>query len=292
MLYRSHFHALEVQLELQRANISFQITSGTRFFEQAHIKDICTVLRICANAGDELAFTRLLEMFPKVGTKTAQKIWQKLGRNFQATNALTHLELQSSLPKAAQPEWDRVKDIFLAYEIESLNEDPGEIVHKFLHAFYHDYMVEAFDNWRSREEDVDALIDYCSKFETVDSILSEMALQTNLDNDGVQNSAVNLGEQIRLSTIHQAKGLEWKAVFLLWLSDGMFPSSKSTLEIGGEAEERRLFYVATTRAKNQLFMCVPQLRRKRDGGVIFYDPSRFIQELPMNLVDMNSVLFK
>ncbi len=292
VLYRSHFHALEMQLELQRAGLDFQVTSGTRFFEQAHIKDICSVLRICANPGDELAFTRLIEMFPKVGAKTAQKIWNKLGRNFQATNALTHIELQSALPKAAQPEWDRVKDIFLAYESEGLNEDPGDIVYRFLHAFYHEYMVEAFDNWKTREEDIDGLIDYCSKFETVESMLSEMALQTNLDTDGVQNNAVNLGDQIRLSTIHQAKGLEWKAVFMLWLSDGMFPSTKSTLEIGGEAEERRLFYVATTRAEHNLFMCVPQVRRKRDGGIIFYDPSRFVQELPIELVDMQSVFMK
>ena len=139
--------------------------------------------------------------------------------------------------------------------------------------------------------DIDGLVDYCAKFDTVEAMLSEMALQTNLDADGVQNAEVNLGEQIRLSTIHQAKGLEWKAVFLLWLSDGMFPSAKSTNEIGGEEEERRLFYVATTRAEDKLFLCVPQVRRKRDGGVIFYDPSRFVQELPLNLLDMQTGFF-
>lgn len=288
ILYRAHYHALEMQLELQRAGFDFQVTSGMRFFEQAHIKDICTVLRLCVNPGDELAFTRLLELLPKVGPKTAIKIWNNLGRHFQATQEMAHLELQSSLPKAAQPYWDQIKPVFMAYGAECLSEDPGEIVHRFSKEFYHEYMVEGFDNWKARQEDVDGLVDYCSKFETVESMLSEMALQTNLDNDGVHNKEVNLGDQIRLSTIHQAKGLEWKAVFILWLSDGMFPSAKSTAEIGGEEEERRLFYVATTRAEDQLYLCVPQVRRKRDGGVIFYDPSRFVQELPLHLLDMQS----
>lgn len=291
VLYRAHYHALEMQLELQRAGLNFQVTSGMRFFEQAHIKDICTLLRLCVNPGDELAFTRLLELLPKVGPKTSRKIWNNLGRHFQVTQEMAHLELQSSLPKAAQPEWDKIKPVFMAYGEERLEDDPGELVYRFTKSFYHEYMLEAFDNWKSRQEDIDGLVDYCSKFDTVEAMLSEMALQTNLDADGLQNSEVNLGDQIRLSTIHQAKGLEWKSVFLLWLSDGMFPSAKSTAEIGGEEEERRLFYVATTRAEDRLFLCVPQVRRKRDGGVIFYDPSRFVQELPLNLVEMQTGFF-
>ena len=95
---------------------------------------------------------------------------------------------------------------------------------------------------------------------------------------------------LKLSTVHQAKGLEWRVVFLIWLADGMFPSSRSINE-GGEGEERRLFYVATTRARDQLYLCAPQLRRTRDGGVMLCQPSRFIEEVPSDLLEREDLGF-
>jgi DNA helicase-2/ATP-dependent DNA helicase PcrA len=99
-------------------------------------------------------------------------------------------------------------------------------------------------------------------------------------------------ESLRLSTVHQAKGLEWPAVIIIWATEGMFPSGRSLKESNaGEAEERRLFYVAVTRAKDDLLMCVPELRRTRDGGVAYFSPSRFIKELSPELVDETVVGF-
>ena len=107
---------------------------------------------------------------------------------------------------------------------------------------------------------------------------------TNLDAE----SRVDEDEEedaIRLSTIHQAKGLEWPVVIVLWMVDGMFPSLRSMEENEeGEAEERRLFYVAVTRAKDELCLCAPEVRRTRDGGIIYYSPSRFLEELPIGLL--------
>ncbi|MDP6849270.1 MAG: 3'-5' exonuclease, partial [Kiritimatiellia bacterium] len=88
-----------------------------------------------------------------------------------------------------------------------------------------------------------------------------------------------------LSTVHQAKGLEWAAVVVLWVTDGMFPSSRAINESeGGESEERRLFYVAVTRAKDELCLCVPEMRRMRDGGIYYCEPSRYVEELDPGLI--------
>ncbi len=284
VLYRSHFHAMELQMELARAQMPYVVTSGVRFFEQAHVKDVCTVLRLLVNPSDELAFTRLVEMFPKVGKKTSHKIFRKLGGRINLQRPETHEELIAALPAAARDEWGKIKDVFLAYREENLSNDPGEIIFRFNKAFYKEYMVENFDNHKFRQEDLDGLIDFTVKFESTEAFLSEIALLTNLDADsGKAPSEEEDRDSIRLSTVHQAKGLEWKAVFVLFVNEDMFPSKKS-IEESGDAEERRLFYVAVTRAEDELFICSPMVRRQRDGGMIFLDPSRFIAEIPEDLL--------
>jgi DNA helicase-2/ATP-dependent DNA helicase PcrA len=289
VLYRSHFHAMELQMALTHARFPYQVTSGMRFFEQAHIKDACTVLRLLENPQDELAFKRLLEMFPKLGPKTADKIWKKLGSRFEARKPEAHLQLLSALPAAAVPVWREIQPVFLAYEKENLSEDPGEIVYRFNKAFYGEYLIETFDNAKHRQEDLDSLIDFTARFETCSAFLSEMALLTNLDAEADTAPAGQDG--IRLSTVHQAKGLEWKVVFVIWLNEGLFPSAKSVEQVGGESEERRLFYVAITRAEDRLFLCSPEVRRKHDGGCIFYEPSQFIREIPPQLLKQDGGFF-
>ncbi len=284
VLYRSHFHAMELQMELAREQMPYIVTSGVRFFEQAHIKDVCTVLKLLVNPSDELAFTRLVQLFPKVGAKTAQKIFRKFNGRINLQHPETHDDLIKALPATARDEWSKIKDIFLAYKEENLSTDPGEIIFRFNKAFYKEYMVENFDNHKFRQEDLDGLIDFTVKFETTEAFLSEIALLTNLDAESGNAPTEEIDtESIRLSTVHQAKGLEWKAVFILFVNEEMFPSRKS-VEENGDAEERRLFYVAITRAEDRLFICAPMVRRQRDGGMIFLDPSRFIAEIPEELL--------
>lgn len=291
VLYRAHFHAMELQMELARAQMPYIVTSGVRFFEQAHIKDVCTVLKLLVNPSDELAFTRLVEMLPKVGKKTSLKIFRKLGSRINLQRPETHEELISSLPKAAREGWESIKPVFLAYREDNLQNDPGEVIFRFNKAFYTEYMVENFDNHKFRQEDLDGLIDFTVKFESTEAFLSEIALLSNLDNDGSKApSEEENRDSLRLSTIHQAKGLEWKAVFVLFLNEDMFPSKKA-IEETGDSEERRLFYVAVTRAEDQLFLCSPMVRRQRDGGMIFLDPSRFIAEIPEDLLQSDGGFF-
>ena len=280
VLYRSHFHAMELQMELAREQVPYVVTSGVRFFEQAHIKDCCSVLRLIANPADGLAFSRLVELFPKVGAKTAQKIFAKLGGRANVLHGETLEQLGSLLPAAAQESWQAIKPIFVAYREEKLEEDPGEVIFRFNKAFYGAYMAETFENHRFRGEDVEGLIDFTVKFESVENFLAEVALLTNLDTDAAAKAEQTADEHIlRLSTVHQAKGLEWKAVFVLFVNEEMFPSKK-TVEEQGDSEERRLFYVAVTRAEDHLYLCAPMVRRQRDGGIQFLDPSRFIEEIP------------
>lgn len=291
VLYRSHFHAMELQMELARAQMPYIVTSGVRFFEQAHVKDVCTVLKLLVNPSDELAFTRLVEMFPKVGKKTSLKIFRKLGGRINLQRPEIHDELIASLPAAARDEWEKVKSIFLAYRDENLQDDPGEIIHRFNKAFYKEYMVENFDNHKFRQEDLDGLIDFTVKFDSTESFLSEIALLTNLDAEGGSAPSDEAADDsLRLSTVHQAKGLEWKAVFVLFVNEDMFPSKKA-VEESGDAEERRLFYVAVTRAEDELFLCCPMVRRQRDGGMIFLDPSRFLEEIPDDLLQQDGGVF-
>lgn len=283
VLYRSHFHAMELQMELARAQLQYTIVSGVRFFEQAHIKDVCAPLRLAANPVDKLAFARWMEMLPKVGPKRVQSLWDKLGSHFNLRDAAKRTILHQALPAEAQPIWKTTEDALFptgASDSGALLDRPDELIHRFVSAFYEEFAEDTFDNVRIRMDDIDELENYSSKYSTTADFLSELALQTNLDSAPQTKSSVATADAIRLTTVHQAKGLEWRAVFVLWMVEGMFPSMRSTEEAGSDAEERRLFYVAVTRAKDYLWMCVPKMRKVgRDGGIQICMPSRFIDEI-------------
>ncbi|NLG34012.1 MAG: ATP-dependent helicase [Lentisphaerae bacterium] len=285
VLYRSHFHAMELQLELTRAKLDYVLTSGVRFFEQAHIKDVCTLPRLVVNPADSLAFARLMELFPKVGPKKAQSIWEALGGHVNLRDSAKRDQIAERLPKEARPLWDAIRSALFppGEEKHPVLDRPDELVFRFKEAFYEEYAENTFDNARSRLEDIDELMAFSGRYKDTADFLNEMALLTNLDARQDRNAGL-AADAIRLTTIHQAKGLEWKAVFVLWLVDGMFPAMRSLEEAGSESEERRLFYVAVTRARDYLWLCVPRMRKARDGGVMMCMPSRFIDEIDPNLL--------
>ncbi len=291
ILYRAHFHAMEVQLELTRAGIPYVITSGMRFFEQAHIKDVCCVLRLVHNPFDELALCRLLELLPKVGPRTALKVWNRIDRRCQILDPICRAVIAGALPAAAQAGWEKISALFDRVVEDSLVEDFGEIMHAYVQAFYDQYAVDTFDDYDRRLDDIRELILFTAKFEAIDEFLSEVALMSNVEAEEQTDQSED-EDGVRMSTIHQAKGLEYPVVIGLWMVDGMFPSSRSLNEEGeGESEERRLFYVMVTRAKDELYLCYPEVRRTRDGGVIVNEPSRFLTELPGELLRKRNVGF-
>ena len=289
ILYRAHYHAMELQMVLSHECMEYSITSGIRFFEQAHIKDVCCLLRIIVNPHDQMAFVRLLELLPGVGPRTTEKIWRKLGDRFDITDAGQRKLMRAGLPKKAQPAWAPVEGVLTGYLDDHLAEDGGEVIDRFMKAFYERYLADTYELHERRVDDLRELILFTTKFETIRDFLSDVALATNLDAeaDGAPDA-----DTLRLSTVHQAKGLEWPVVIVLWLTEGMFPSARSVTESEGEdSEERRLFYVAVTRARDELVLCVPEVRRARDGGVNYHSPSRFIDEIPTGLLEDEHVGF-
>jgi len=288
VLYRSHFHALELQLELTRAQVPYILTSGVRFFEQAHIKDVCTLPRLAVNPADSLAFSRLMELFPQVGPKKAQSLWNAMGGHLNLRDAAKRAKITELLPKEAKPLWEEIiETVFPDTEEDgSVLDRPDELVFRFSEAFYKSFAEDTFENAKRRIEDVDEMMNFSSKYKNTTDFLSEMALLTNMDAEQNRDAGAP-AEAIRLTTIHQAKGLEWKAVFVLWLVDGMFPAQRSLEEAASESEERRLFYVAVTRAKDYLWLCVPRMRKAREGGMLMCPPSRFIEEIDTDLLQMD-----
>ena len=325
VLYRSHFHAFDLQLELTRRNIPFSITSGIRFFEQAHIKDLTAYLRLVCNPTDELAFKRIVQLMPGIGGGAAAKLWdvfsshreaQERGRparNDQETDersepaAATDLKsqiLQSQIPAPAAPiatalqkcaakvpkkaatAWAQFTPTIAQLEADPVRHQPAAMIQLVLEAGYEDYLQETYPNFRARLEDLEQLAAFALQFTGPEDFLAQLALLTNIEADD-EAAKRNDQEQVRLSSIHQAKGLEFDVVFIIMLCDGLFPSARSLETIDGQEEERRLFYVAVTRARNELYLSFPLVRMTPGsyGGDAMQQPSRFLGEIPHDLLD-------
>lgn len=287
VLYRAHYHSMEMQMEFVRRDIPFDIRSGIRFFEQAHIKDVTSYMRILVNPRDELAWRRLLIMYPKVGKATFNKIWQYLKKEENPLKAVLKDEFIKAMSKSVKAGLEECRrTIMLLLEIPSTERIPEKVIDVLLNrGGYRVYLQDNYSDASSREEDLIQLGNFSAQFLQMEDFLNELALLTNMAKEE------NIGEEddedrVALSTIHQAKGLEWSYVFLIWCADGMIPLQRALKEHDGEEEERRLFYVAVTRAKDQLYLCYPALDYTRSSGILNLAPSRFIREIaPLSKYD-------
>ncbi|PTX91276.1 DNA helicase UvrD [Opitutus sp. ER46] len=283
ILYRAHFQALDIQLELARLQIPYQITSGVRFFEQAHIRDLVALLRFVYNPSDVAAWNRIAILLPKVGDKNAQKLHSAaldharlLQQNF--VDALSSDDVASRVPKDAREEWPKfVASLQQVSEIMRTMR-PHNAVETAIDGWYGDYLRGAFSNYASRLDDLKSLIGFASRYEDMQELLAQIML---LNSETSDRSADPNADALRLTTVHQAKGLEYAAVFLIGLAEGMFPLRRA-IEANDVEEERRLFYVAVTRARDELYLCFPKLNTK-GGPSMLLSPSRFLQELPPDL---------
>lgn len=279
VLYRAHYHSMELQMEMTRRGIPFEIRSGIRFFEQAHVKDVTAFMRIVINPLDEPAWKRVLGLYDRIGKKTAEKIWRFVsagGGGFQAVFSEAFLK---SAPKNARPGLLACQSVVKDLVDASDGMSPAEMIAAILDKGYRSILRERYPDADSREQDLAQLASFSAKFLSLEDFLSELALMTNMAEEDDSYHLDRRDGKVVLSTIHQAKGMEWSVVFLISCSDGMIPLARALKDPGGEEEERRLFYVASTRAKDQLYLCYTLLSPNRgingcDGG-----PSRFIQEL-------------
>jgi len=287
VLYRSHFHALELQLELTRRNIPFSITSGIRFFEQAHVKDVCAYLKFVSNPEDELGFKRIVKLMPGVGGKSADKLWSNFLQYRAATPSVPLANslqgISPGVPKKAAVCWAQFLATLSQLETAPVAGNPSKMISLVLEASYEEYLQEEYPNYRQRLEDLEQLAQFALRFPTVEEFLTQLALYSNVDED---SASARDDEQVRLSTIHQAKGLEFDVVFSIMLCDGMFPSSRSMETTEGEEEERRLFYVTVTRARNELYLTYPLIRMIHGSmNDAMQQPSRFLTEINPSLLD-------
>ena len=288
VLYRSHFQSIDIQMTLARMKVPYRITSGIGVFEQIHVKDVLAYLRLLVNPTDELSFLRLVQLFPGVGEKSAKVYWEKLGRRFDGNSKECREALYGLLGAKAKPIWPPLAKAFECAK-EHIEEDAvGEVIEDFCDFFYEDYLRKEWEE-QDAEDRLDDLKELAAQIAGneggLEAFLADVALMTNLD---VRRNDSEL-DRVTLSTVHQAKGMEWPVVIVPWLSEGMFPSAKASEE-GRMDEERRLFYVVVTRAKDQLYLFTPQARKTTDGGVFPVEPSVFVKEIPSDLVIMKRVM--
>ncbi len=291
VLYRSHFHAMELQFELTRRNIPFSITSGLRFFEQAHIKDVAAFLKFAANPADEISFKRMVRLLPGVGGKGADKLWNLFRTHHSqlpegAPNPLASA-LQSCNPSVAKKTtvaWAQFSSTIAQLEGPTVRGKAAEMIRVTLEGLYEDYLQETFANASQRLEEIIQLTHFSQQFTALDEFLTQLALLSNVEAE--EQNATRDDEQIKLSSIHQAKGLEYTVVFVIMLCDGLFPSHRSIDRPASLEEERRLFYVAVTRAKKELYLTYPLIRMTRGmTNDAMQQPSRFLEEIPASLLD-------
>ncbi len=279
ILYRAHYQSMDIQMELSRQNIDYQITSGVRFFEQAHIKDIVAQIRFVSNPSDLSAFKRFACLLPKIGPKTAEKLHEHCHRHAEANelnfcNALQAESIQKKVPKDALEEWQSLTDTLVELSALLEKESPEAIVNAAVEGWYSQYIREIYPNWTEREEDLVSLVAFAARFDTLEELLAQLVLLASEISDRSEKEA---GQCLRLTTVHQAKGLEFPIVFIIGLADGLFPL-KRTIDEGDLEEARRLFYVASTRAQKELYLCYPMLN-SQGNTMLRLNPSRFVQEI-------------
>jgi len=291
VLYRAHYHSMELQMELTRAGIPFSITSGLRFFEQAHVKDVAAFLKFVVNPRDEVAFKRMARLFQGVGERSAAQLWAAVEKALPGGASSAPASFYSLLmpakalkiPAKAQKEWKQLAHTLEEIAPGGIPLPPAEMLSSVIEAIYDDYLKAKFPNYEARREDLNTLANYARQYREPAEFLDQLALMTGLDKEETETD----GEQgaVTLSSVHQAKGLEWRVVFVIWMSDGMFPTARSLEDDDAIEEERRLFYVAVTRAEDELYLTYPLLRLNAGYGEMIQRPSRFLTEIPKDRLE-------
>jgi len=280
VLYRAHYQALELQIELTRRGIPYEIRSGTRFFEQRHVKDVLAFLRIVVNPKDELSFKRALKLFPRIGEKSAAAVWEAIGSRPDPLEAFRNLDARGlPLGRGGEAALRPFRSLLARLDAPPLSAKPSEAIRTVVEDVYRDFARAHFPNGNARLDDLEQFAQFAQGYDSLRTFLEEVTLFNELSGEDVVPGDPD-DDRVILSSVHQAKGLEWSRVIVMSLSEGRFPSYRAAATPEGLEEERRLFYVAVTRAKNEVALVYPMLARDRYGVDVILEPSRFIAELP------------
>ncbi len=268
VLFRSGFHSYKLEIELNGASIDFEKRGGLKLTEAAHMKDFISFLRLLVNHRDNLSWNRILLQLKKVGPKTAQKITSQLGQSADPFRELAKVKAGKSWKDGLE----RLVELFTKLQ----NESSPPVLFELILAYYQPLFERLYrDDFPKRQKDLDQLKGIISSYDDIQSFVDDTTLDPpeNTSNDSGTNE-----KRLILSTIHSAKGLEWDAVFVIGLADGRFPHSAA---VPGEQmeEERRLLYVAATRAKKYLYLTYPRELMTADRQFHRVGMSPFLAEI-------------
>lgn len=281
VLFRASFHSQALELELNKRNIPYEYRGGVRFFERAHVKDVLGFLRVFVNPRDTVAWSRVLSMQVGIGPAAAGKIVEMIFNFNLAGPVLDEYfldQIAQSLPARARVGWNDFCLVYRRLQRDGETQSAGDLIRAVLDSKYRDYLESEYPDYRERLDDLEQLANLADREDDLGKFLAESVLQEQFAKPG----ATDDDEKMVLSTIHQAKGLEWEAVFILNVAAGQFPNERATQEDNGIEEERRLFYVAVTRAKKYLYLSYPLT-----GNMHSYlqGPSQFLSEVDADLLE-------
>lgn len=287
VLFRARYQAAELELELAKRGIPYVIRGGVRFFEQAHIKDVLSYLRILTNPADELAWTRALTLQPGIGGTFAEKIFEAAQKEPVDLARVAQPSFGEHLPPRVREGLAGFKRVLERLLKEDRSNRPDLLIEDILENGYQKHVLLNFDNARDRLEDLKELVNFAHTYKSLKEFLADATLREGFKGESLVEDPDRVQEQsaLVLSTIHQAKGLEWKAVFVIGLAEGLFPHAKSMEKENELEEERRLFYVSVTRAQNHLILVHAMSRYDYNTGTVLSRPSCFLAELPAGAAD-------
>jgi len=277
VLFRSGYMSFDLELELQRANIPFQKFGGMKFIETAHIKDLTAMLRVVHNPKDVVSWYRLLLLHDGVGPKTAERIVQDIMEDRVSLRKFRDSTSDGTpMPFEFTKYPSNIVDLFGALRDAARDTmSPPEKVDHLIH-YYKPILRKKYDDYQKREKDIETFELITERYRSLNSLLSDLSLEPPTESMVGMEAGKKDDEMLTLSTIHSAKGLEWNSVIITNCLDGRFPTISSANDPDALEEERRLMYVASTRAKEHLIITYPTNLYDREAGIILSKPSRFI----------------
>jgi DNA helicase II / ATP-dependent DNA helicase PcrA len=280
VLFRAGFHSFDLELELTRAGIPFAKFGGFKFTEAAHIKDMLAHLKIFCTPNDRLSWYRVLLLVNGIGAKTAQQIYDAAINQNCGAAGLLNIPLKTKIAATLTPLMTLVADLNAGdWPIHQMGEQ--------ILTYYLPALKTRYDDHPRRLRDLQQLLSVMERYDTAADFLADMALEPpNTSIEGrLAADHLDEGDRLNLSTVHSAKGLEWHSVFVIWALDGRFPSHHAMDRPEAIEEERRLMYVAATRARENLYITYPSNIYDRSTQSVLYRPSRFLADIADDLLD-------
>jgi DNA helicase-2/ATP-dependent DNA helicase PcrA len=286
VLFRGSHHSDRLELELVRRNIPYVKYGGLKFLEAAHVKDLLSVLKWAENPKNEVAAFRVLKLLPGMGPANATRCFEKLTVGDHLFSALRSFRP----PAACSAEWSEFCELLESLSNAGIDDEGWQSQLSAVRRWYQPHLERLYDGLDTREADLEQLEQVSGRYPTRERFLTELTLDPPSAAGDLAGDPLLDEDYLVLSTVHSAKGQEWESVFVLNVSDGNFPSEFATGKPEMIEEERRLLYVAMTRAKQSLSLIAPLryhvTQQRKDGDKHVYGArSRFLTEALLATMD-------